>query len=68
MNAGTDVRLLLCQHGRYYLTVGNVTLSLSERELAYVGRAIASMAQSRPALDGLLQCDAPADPIDPPEH
>jgi hypothetical protein len=47
---GTGVRLMHCPHGAYHLTVGGVTLHLTEGELALLGRAIHVMAGRKPAL------------------
>jgi hypothetical protein len=49
-DGGASVRLVHCPHGAYHLTVGGVTLHLTEAELALLGRAIHVMAGRKPAL------------------
>ena len=44
-------------HGTYHLTLGPVTLRLTEDELAFVARAIAAMAGSRPSLLAKIAVD-----------
>lgn len=50
LEGGAGVRLVHCAHGAYHLTVGGVTLHLTEAELALLGRAIHVMAGRKPAL------------------
>jgi hypothetical protein len=49
-DGGAGVRLMHCPHGAYHLTIGGVTLHLTEAELALLGRAIHVMAGRKPTL------------------
>ena len=44
------VRLMLCPHGTYFLSIGHATLHLNEEELSLVGQAIHEMASRHPTL------------------
>lgn len=44
------VRLMLCPHGTYFLSIGNATLHLNEAELGLLGNAIHEMASRQPPL------------------
>ena len=55
------LRLSRCPHGVYGLAVGDVTLRLTEDELAALGRAIHVMAGRHPALLGKLIAAAVGD-------
>jgi hypothetical protein len=44
------IRLALCPYGTFHLTLGGVTLHLTEEELAMLGRAIHVMAGRHPTL------------------
>jgi hypothetical protein len=66
-DGGPHVRLVLCPHGTYHLTVGMATLRLSEVELAFVARAILAMGRSHPSLYLQFAIDGNApDAVPPP--
>ena len=52
--AERPLRLAVCPHDVYRLTLGDATLHLSEDELAALGRAIHVMAGRHPTLLGKL--------------
>ena len=47
-------RAYFCGCGRYHLTVGPVTLNLTESELVLIGRTVHAIASRRPALQARL--------------
>lgn len=44
------VRIVRCAHETNYVTLGKVTLALSDAELVLIDRAIHKLAQQHPAL------------------
>ncbi len=48
------VRVIRCAHGTTFLTLGNVTLSLSDAELVLIDRAIHKLSQRHPLLQQAL--------------
>ncbi|MGC4030847.1 MAG: hypothetical protein QM754_03735 [Tepidisphaeraceae bacterium] len=46
----SHVRIIRCEHGTSYVTLGNVTLALSDHELVLIDQAIHKLARHHPRL------------------
>lgn len=46
----THVRIMRCSHGTNFLTLGNLTLAITDSELVLVDRAIHKLAHRHPLL------------------
>jgi len=57
----TRARVMRCACGKYHLTLGAVTLNLSEDELVLVARTIHAMAGRHPELRAKLEASLCAD-------
>lgn len=50
----THIRIVRCYHGTNYVSMGNLTLALSDEELVLLDRTIHKMAQREPVLQEML--------------
>lgn len=52
--AFSHVRIVRCPHGTNFVTLGNLTLTLCDTELALIDRAIHKLAQQHPRFQQTL--------------
>lgn len=50
----THVRIIRCAHGTNYVTLGPLTLHLTDEELALLARTIGKLAEREPYLGQLI--------------
>ena len=52
------IKLTRCSHGTYHLSVGTVTVHISEDDLTAIVAAVNELAESEPTLLGKMLLDA----------